>query len=85
MLLQLQKQKPQQSNIVKKILMERGIGILTEIHSNQTVIKRLELMQSRLGWREYDEKNHGKDMAFIANELMDLIDILVTERRKSNE
>lgn len=43
---------------------------------------RLELINRRLGNKSWDKDDYVEDMIFMTNEVMDLIDILIKERKK---
>jgi len=52
--------------------------------NNQHVIRQLNKLQDELGWHEFDDEVIGQ-FQYMNIKIMELIEILVTERRECNE
>jgi len=52
--------------------------------SNQDVIwDKLQALKDELGWHEFRDGTDGESQ-YLLRKMMDLIDLLITERRNSN-
>ena len=49
----------------------------TQRDCNTYLIKRLGLARDRLGWYDWRQENYVKDMQFLTNEIMDVLDLLI--------